>query len=390
MSTLDAVLKNFYTGPVRDQLNNKTPLMAQLKKSTKEVQGKIVVLPLRSGRNHGIGARGTTGTGTLPTAGNQQYKEANFLTKDNYARIQIDGKTIRATKTDQGAFIRAVDSEIKGAVTDLKNDINRQLFGDGSGTLAVAGTGATSATVPVANTQYLEEGMVIDFNGGAGGSTTGAVILSIDSEIQITLVAAATWTTSDPIRLTGVGTTDELNGLDLITANTGTLQAISPVTDYTGWKGNVYGTAGSPVPLTEDDMQEVVDTCEKKGGSVDLIFTSYKGRKAYSALLTTQKRYTTPDATKLKGGYKFIDFNDKPIVVDKHCQESSTETRMYFLDNSTLGIYRMADFDWMQEDGSVLSRVSNKEAYEATLVCDMEFATKARRHNGRLQGIQST
>ena len=60
MQTLQTILKNFYIGPVRDQLNNATVLLAQLKKSSKEVVGEQVILPLRVGRNWGVGARGTT------------------------------------------------------------------------------------------------------------------------------------------------------------------------------------------------------------------------------------------------------------------------------------------------------------------------------------------
>ena len=41
------IMKNLYLGPIREQLNNETPLLANIKKSSKEVVGKLVVLPLR-------------------------------------------------------------------------------------------------------------------------------------------------------------------------------------------------------------------------------------------------------------------------------------------------------------------------------------------------------
>jgi len=156
------------------------------------------------------------------------------------------------------------------------------------------------------------------------------------------------------------------------------------------WKGNVFGSDASPVVLNEDDMQEAQDDAEKKGGEVDLVVTSYLGRRKYVALLASQKRYTTPQTGKLKGGFEYIDFNNIPLVTDRHCQEDGTKTRMYFLSLKSLGIYRMADFDWMKEDGNILARqvgASATEAYEATLVCDVEFATDARRHNSVLKGI---
>lgn len=394
MSTLQDVLKNFYIGPIRENLNQATVLLAQVKKSSKEVVGEQVVLPLHIGRNWGVGARGTSGTGTLPTARNQQYTKATFTTKDIYGRISIYGKTIRATKTDKGAFLRAVTSETKGMVDDLGSDINRQLWGDGTGTLATVATGATSATQTVDNTQYLEEGMYVDFyaSGGTISANTAELISTIDSTTTFTLSASITTTTSDTIKITGVTATDELNGLALICNNSGTLSGIDPTT-VSLWKGNVFGDDTSPVALKEAAMQQVVDANDKRGGKTDFIGTSYAGRAQYTALLRAQKRFTNPEIGKLKGGYKYIDFNDIPLVVDRHCPETSTTTRMYFLTIDSLGIYRMADFEWAQEDGAILARQVGSgatESYEGTLVCDMEFATDARRKNGMLKGISTT
>lgn len=391
MATLQDILKNFYIGPVRKNLNDATVLLAQLKKSSTEVVGEQVILPLHIGRNWGVGARGTSGTRVLPTARNQKYDKAYFTTKDVYGRIEISGKTIRATKTDRGAFLRAVTSETEGMTVDLGSDINRQLFNDGTGNLAVCGTGATSATVVVDSTQYLEEGMYVDFY-DAGGTITGNVgkeIVSIDSDTQITLAASITWTTGDTIKLMGVTATDELNGLALIVNNSGSLHNIDPAT-VSIWKGNVFGDDSSPQVISEDDMQQAQDAAEKKGGKVDMIVTSYEGRRKYIQLLAQQKRYTTPQAGKLKGGYEYIDFNTIPFVVDRHCQANSSTTRMYFLTLKSLGIYRMADFDWMKEDGNILARqvgANATESYEATLVCDMEFGCTARRHNSVYKGI---
>jgi hypothetical protein len=389
MATLQDILKNFYIGPIRENLNKSTVLLAQLKKSSTEVVGEQVILPLHFGRNWGIGSRGTSGTGTLPTARNQQYDKAYFTTKDVYGRINISGKTIRATKTDRGAFLRSVTSETKGMTEDLSSDVNRQMYGNADGILTTIPTGSAGAQVvqTVASTQYLEEGMHIDITGG--GNLLDNTIASIDSETQITLAVAVDTADADVIRIAGTGATDELNGLNLITNNTGSLQNIDPAS-VSVWKGNVFGSDAAPVALNEDDMQEAQDAAEIRGGKIDFIVTSYPGKRKYVALLAAQKRYTTPQVGKLKGGYSYIDFNDIPLVVDRHCQASPTASRFYFLTLKDLGIYRMADFDWMKEDGNILARQvgsSATESYEGTLVCDMEFATTARRHQSVLKGV---
>jgi hypothetical protein len=232
--------------------------------------------------------------------------------------------------------------------------------------------------------------MYVDFNYGAGGASTAIQITEILSATQFeagsTVTAAGA---TDAISLTGVGATSEMNGLELITANTGSLENIDPASNSI-WKGNVFGDDASPVALKEIDMQNAIDAAEEKGGKIDLIVTSFQGYSKFASLLMDQKRFSSPSVTKLKGGFSFIDYNDIPLVKDRHCQRNSTSTRMYFLSLKSLGLYRMADFEWAQEDGAVLARqvgASAQEAYEGTLVCDMEFATDARRHNSILKGI---
>lgn len=385
LTEASAILKNDYIGPVRNNINNKTILFNKVRKSSEEVSGSKVWLPLRSGRNSGVGARAYNGT--LPSAGAQQYKEATFETKTNYGRVKIYGKTIRATRNDKGAFIRAVKSELMGMSDDMKDDLNRQLFTGSTGILcSISGGGANSATQTVDSTQYLFPGMVVTIN-GVGDAT----VQSITNSTTVVFTASVNTTGGgQAIRRQGVTSGLEMNGLGEIVANSGTLQNIDPTTAAGAfWKANVFGTAGSPAPLDEIDMEEAVDEAEKKGGEVDYVITSYTGRREYYKLLQSQKRF--PDTVTLKGGFKAVMFNDIAMVVDRHCQETATETRMYFLSSKNLGHYRQCDLEWMEEDGAVLARIpgaSGEEAYEATMVADQEFATDYRGAHSVLLGIQ--
>lgn len=379
----DAVLKEDYLGPIREQINQSAVFYAQLKKSSEEVVGRHVYLPLHFGRNTGVGARGTTGTATLPTPGAQGYKECTFLTKDVYGRVNVYGKAIRATRNDKGAFVRAIDSEMKGLVNDLTEDLNRQLMGDTTAQLTTATSTANSDTVSVASTQYLWEGMKIDID-----SDTNLEIKSIDSATQITMTAAVNHSAGDVIKRTGVTSGDELNGLGLLFNNASTMQGLAPAT-YSWFTAQVFGTAGVPVALSLTAMQECVDAAEKAGGKVNFALTGYAGRRAYVALLQPQQIFT--DTTTLKGGFKSVLFNDIPLTVDRMVPESSTESRIQFLSLDDLGIYRMADFEWVDQDGSVWARsvgASATESFEATLVCDLEFATNARNRQACLLGVK--
>ena len=64
-----------------------------------------------------------------------------------YGRIKVTGPTIRAARDNAGAFVTAVESEIKGVTRDMKKAINRQLHSDGTDALAFwTGADDTSGT----------------------------------------------------------------------------------------------------------------------------------------------------------------------------------------------------------------------------------------------------
>jgi len=126
-TTADAALKEDYQPAVREQINNDIPILTYVEKNTKDTDGRRAVLSLHVTRNSGIGSRAEGGT--LPTAGNQGYAEERVSLKYHYGRIQLTGPLMRAADTDKGAFERALDSETKRVVNDLKRDLNRQVWG---------------------------------------------------------------------------------------------------------------------------------------------------------------------------------------------------------------------------------------------------------------------
>ena len=145
LTNADAALKEDYQPAMREQLNNTVQFLAQIERNSKDVEGRRAVLSLHVKRNSGVGAR--QDGGSLPSAGAQGYAEERVPLRFNYGRIQISGPTLRAMKSDEGSFVRALDSETKGVVTDLRRDVNRQLFGTSDGVIAATDVTAGSTTV---------------------------------------------------------------------------------------------------------------------------------------------------------------------------------------------------------------------------------------------------
>ena len=134
MNLTDAanVLKTFYIGPVREQLNQGNVLLSNLERDTSRTafRGKEAYIPLHTGRNVGVGARAESGT--LPAAGNQGYTSSVWHMAYLYGRVALTGPAIAASQGSEGSFVELLDSEMKGLVQDVKNDCNRQLWHDGS------------------------------------------------------------------------------------------------------------------------------------------------------------------------------------------------------------------------------------------------------------------
>jgi hypothetical protein len=296
----------------------------------------------------------------------------------------LTGQTIKACKSDAGAFTRAVESETKGLLADLKVGINRQLFGDGTGILAVCAS-ASTVNVTVASTAKLRVGMPIDIVVASTGATSFGVLATSVVSITSSTVFVVADAPSTPgsidntfaVYLAG-SRSNEMMGLSGIFSDSITLQGLDVAT-YPWWKANVLNGNGA---IKEETMQLALDTTEaNSNGSCSGIYTTYGVRRAYMALLQKLKQYTNP--LELKGGFKALDYNGLPLMVDKDCPAQ----KMFFADESQIKIYRMSDFEWMEEDGAVLSRKAGYDAYQAIIFAYMELGCSMRNAQTVVYGI---
>jgi hypothetical protein len=431
MSNFDSVLKEVYIGPIREQLSQEKILLEKVQRNSKDIEGKYGVVPLHTARNTGVGARADNGA--MPTAGQQGYTVSKWHMKYNYGRFQVTGPTIKASKNDMGAFAKAIDANIKGLTLDVKKNVNRQLFGDSSGAVAVLTSSTVTTPLTVqglywAANKYLPDNQPIQTITVADYSTLrpadGATACAVNGTATATSVPfdGSVFTSAIANDLLGLygstyaasGTNNdssskELNGLRLIVDDGNCPEDAdwwnqdgTPAGDYTlglvdfnsypTWKAVVKEsdtprTSGATLPtrraLDETLMDEVVDSIADNGGNCDLIITTRDIRRQYVDLLRGDKRFV--NTTKLSGGYTAIDFNGIPIVTDSDC----TRDDMYFLTMSSLVLFEESGWDWMDEDGAILSRVSGYDAYEAILFWYSQLGCYARNQNGRLTDIEA-
>jgi len=398
-STADAVLKEFYLPGIRSILNSEVFMLTQVESNSEDIEGRRAVLAINTGRNTGIGARAEMGV--LPDAGHQGYSEERVTLKYNYGRIQLSGPVIRSMGSDRGSFTRAITSETQGVTRDLRNDVNRQLYGDGTGkiaTLAAAASGNTGTLQTPTNTQkrQLQVGMFIDIGTGANPTATASArkITSVNTTAGTFVFdgAAVAITAGDVVTIAGSGGTGaaqkEITGLTKQVAATGALWNIDPA-NVPGWASYV-DDPGSGRAVTESMFLKAAQDINS-GEEINLWVTTAGVQRAYAALLTSLRRFNTP--VELHGGYRALDMsntnqgstgsNTVSMMFDKDCPDSTA----FGLTTRRFQWYRMSDWEFMEEDGAVLNRVPNTDAYESTLFLYAELATDGRNAHAKVGSL---
>ena len=445
LTTWDEVLKTFYLPGIQDQLNRDRPLSDLNDVNEEDISGKNATIECHYGRNTGIGAR--PDAGALPTATYQKFKTCVVPMKYNYGRVSFTGPSIAATRDERGAYARVIDKEITGAVDDLMDEVNRQLWGIGYGILgrwydtagaksyylqqAYRGFSATTGGNGFGSTfggKYLAENdaavpVVTSSMSSAAAATftvdtTNITVSAITTGTGSTLYDTITTTTDPGVTETdgtfyvrpgslGAATTSgghrlEMMGLrgvvtdqsldkeaiydgtndSLLTANIDWLQGLS-ITTYPWFKANVdthsAGRYGGQRAISDKLMNKMFDTIEKKAGKdygPNVVFTTRAIRREIIELWQADRRFV--NTMELDGGWKGLEFNGIPILVDN----DAIDGEIYFLTTRDLQIYRMSDYDWMSKDGAILSRISGYDAYEAVLFRYAELGVKRRNTQG--------
>jgi hypothetical protein len=400
-TTHDAILKEFYLGGARNVLNNEIFLLSQAEQNTEDIEGREAVLNINIGRNHGIGSRAELAD--LPTAGRQAYVNERIRLRYHYLRIQLSGQVIRDTKSDQGSFTRAVTSEMNGGVRDLKNDLARQTYGDGTGVIALVSGPKSGQQFPVANASrqqlaQLGVGMAIDIGTTAAAPAdiaAGVIITAIDRTTKQITVSGTLGTLANGHRISRAGsggtgaTQSEITGLKALVSASGTLFNINPTT-HPDWASYEKTTAGAVNEAMFIEADQEVNMAS--GEQISLWVTTAAVHRGVAALLQSTKRF--PNTNELKGGYTGLDMssvsqgntgsNQTTMTFDKDMVEIGVA---YGLSMNRVTCYSNSDWEWMQEDGAVLNRVPNKDAYEATLFAYKELATDARNAHAKISGI---
>lgn len=368
------ILKIYYQGPIVSQFNDMIPLYQYIEKGKEKFNGQQVNRPLKVRRNPGIGA--VAESGNLPKIGKQTTVQAIIAAKYNYLRFGVTGPMLKASQGDKGAFVSAVEFEMSEGLNDLKQDVNRQLFWDGTSDLATVSVNAVaSQTITVAGRETTEDGnkyldidVVVDIYTAAGALVaSGLTITGLSGTTTATVTFDQVVTTSATDVLVRSGTFgNEVQGL--LYSQDGATSTIFSVdrSQYSVYGGNLVSNNGNQ--LTLNFLQQTYNQGLRRGGNqggYDAMFCDYDSERFYTKLLVADKRYVgtvSGDGTFSKKDGSYLEFAGRKLVPDKDSPQ-----RFFFLDTSTWKKYVLCELEWADEWGSTLFPQTDVDAFEARL-----------------------
>lgn len=410
---VDAILRDDYREDW-EQLNNACWLLAQIETKRDTVQGRIARHVIHTGRSGGVGGR-REGV-ALPAAGRQRHTTLPIPVRWNTARIQLTVQLMSMAKGEPGAFVDALESEMGGIKKDAMRDINRQLFGTSNGVIATCGTTTTSATIVLATTttsaqmRHLYVGRVVDVGTVASPQTVASnrEITAVDTANKTITVSGATMSTTGShfiFNYNSGGASDnsgaqddgqsECTGLQTILSNSATLHAIT-VAAAPVWKANVYSNSGTNRPISDTLVDfALLDIAAVSGESPDAMVSNIGVFVQGKGVLSAYQRNL--DTVEMKGGFTGIRWNT-PGVSGSGVKDLAWTTdfdapanRLELLNTSKLVCHQIEEgWQWMDDDGAVLSRVPDQLAYEAVLYTSMELGCVQRNAHGSIQDLAET
>lgn len=413
-TSFDAALKDVYLPGIREELNEKTNLLDLFTEgdlTQYEWQGRQLIFALHSSRNY-AGVKYVAEGGGLPTAGSQGTKNLKVPIAHLKGRIQLSYEVMRASRSDKGSFVRAMDLEQKGLVNDVARQRNRALAGYGSEILALITTGVSANTQQtiknpggVSGTvnpgRFLQPGMVIvvtDPTGVTVRSTTTATVVSVSGS-TLTLDTAIATTTNDIITLatsslvsTGQGSFNAasmgiLGIVDSTTYVTTIFGLDRSLTANAFFRSQVMSSVGT---VNADTLQRGIDNCEEISGEmIDKFVCHSSVRREIAKLTEADRRYAAGQAQNFDAGTqagankKDLTFNGWSFRTDKDMAYGTlcgvNTSHLYWLPE-TKG-------EWADDDGTILLRIANVDAYEARFRISENFGSDKGNSHVRYDGL---
>jgi len=277
MTTFAAALKQHYTDEkIENMVYKDNPFLAMVSKY-EDFGGENLKLPVKYGIPMG---RSATFADAVANKSASQLKAFLLTRKADYAIASIANETIEASKGNANAFIEAATFEIDGAIESATRSLAVSLFGDGTGSIGIIGSMATTTasndTITLATIQDItnfEVGMQLNF----GTATVNKEISSINRDTGVFILDAASGgTTTEAIYVDG-DKDNMLKGLSAWLPSTAPTSGdsffgVDRSADSTRLAGIRFDASSLPL---EEGLIGAAARVAREGGKPDVCFLNY-------------------------------------------------------------------------------------------------------------------
>lgn len=381
MTELDGLAKDFYNDILVPQGSKKVPLKAQLDMlENYEIVGRpgkaIFGLKLQNGG----GAANAGARKSLPQAGQGTYDQGEVGVVRTYTRLGLDNLAIELSKSKKGSYKPAVEEVMEDRDTAMNKEVNRQMFCNADGKVALTPSGATSTTQTLGSRYGVTNGgnpaadifegdqLMFYDNLGAqialrtvtgkaatlGAATCTVTVASITS-VTNGWVSKATADTDNSIA-------GEAKGLLSAFVQTGTFQAVPIGATY---QANVLSNSGNARPITDPLVMTAVNIAYTQTDEYpDLIVTRPGISQLYSEVFLPLRQINGQEV-QLKAGYKPAAVfqhagGSAPILTDNGCPGS----RVFVLNTKYIRQADLIGQKMFDGDGAAFTRITDQDGVE--------------------------
>ncbi|BCV23297.1 phage major capsid protein [Gelria sp. Kuro-4] len=385
VAVYESILKEVYAPAISKEFIKNKPLLEKLEKSAEhaEIGGRYFYVPVALLANQGVGTAGELDTITAPTqtvtAGAKYY---SFI---QWGVCSLSKRALEASVNADAAWENLKNFEFANIIENIRQNTNRQLYGDSVGILTKCGAATSVNVVPITTPKYIFENMYVDIidttNGAALATNRKVVAVNRGASPTMTIDGAAVTTTANHGVVRSGSYNKEWDGLAKIVAPTGAVGGIDPATaGYQNWAAYLDTTGGAVgMPL----IQKGFDAIELNGGKVDLAVASYGVYRAMANFMESAKRIPVDGTVKLAGGMSGMTWNGVEVYKDQDCPAGT----LYLIDYDALQIGQIGEPGWLDTggtEGGILHYIPRSFAFEAVYYWDGNLITI---HRNRLAGI---
>jgi hypothetical protein len=367
------IINDYIIPGCQEEFYNQTFLIDQLKTSSKDVNGRQILIHHKLWRNRSAGTYSERGL--LPQAKSRGFKESSATLRYFSVPVDFSGQELRLCKGKE-QHIDLIADGFEDAMKGGLEEMNFILWNDGSGRRAqcnvtatyAGGTGLTTVTFDGGSPLWFFERMNVNF----GTDTTDYEVISVPSATTFTVAGDATAVAVDDawiFRSGGYSADYDLDpwGLKIHCNDDNGVHTLYQGLDRTAsgneWLQSYVNATGSDRALTSILLQQHIRTHKSKTGTYPNLVICDPPSLGSFILLLEANRAGAEYVVSKQGFAKDIKFvyagQELTLRVADDCWAKS----MYFLDRSALEIREGYKLQWDMEGGGKLVRDKDTDTY---------------------------